>query len=250
MTYALRSADGTVTEAARVTEVIRDVLAPSDDLDRWRLRRVVTLSAAHRISADAAIRLMQSDRTSAARGLHVHAWIAATLRTQRAPSLTPSEEPFTRQWSRWRDAHPWPVHCIEQTVTTRDSPVVAGTFDAQLIDETGRRWLYDWKTVTTIPPTAHVDHVAQLGAYATLRDAVESDGTVTVRLNPCDRAAVVYLSVGALMTAEVNLVIARRIWRSVLSLWHDKQAVSSPRAAVPDCGSSSDQGRPLGATRP
>ena len=222
MTYKIQTPTG-VVQAARVTEVIRSVLA-APQLERWKLEQVASHAAqqvfdgAYDGPGDCVDSWERTSRGAAERGSRIHAWIAAVVNDAEPPSISMSDKPLADAFTDWLVDHPWRVLGTEVTVTTRDNPVVAGTLDA-LFAEGDDVILCDWKTCKKLPKKPYLDHIAQIGAYSSLRHRLSAAGTVGPRVPTVNSAAVVYLAPEGARTLYVDLFTAHLVWGAITTLY-------------------------------
>lgn len=224
MPYKLILPTGKTRKVPRVTEILRAGM-PKPAVYDWELRGVATWAAAHpevveQEGPDVAISGFRAGNTAAARGRAVHGWIAAYLKHENLPPLFPDEMGYTDAFKRWFDAHfdgrrPHDMR-VEQTLTDSDI-TVAGTADCIV----GRQ-LYDWKTVGSREDReAHIwpDHLAQLGAYASMTRPVVTGQVGRVSWPDIEVASIVRLySDGSHRTHTITgpeLDDAIRLWRAV-----------------------------------
>ena len=184
MPYKLTLPTGDTRRIPRVTEIIGAGM-PKPAVALWELRGVATWAAqnSHIVQEqgpDAAITAFRSDREAANRGNAVHRWIATILKGEPPPALLASQSGYKTAFTAWMvlnlDGSRLTDALIEQTLTNEDV-TVAGTADFILHGH-----LYDWKTVekhTDNDAGIWPDHLAQLGAYASMNRLVDARGNVS-----------------------------------------------------------------------
>ena len=178
MPYRLILDDGAVVTVPRVTEVVEAGM-PKPAIVAWERRGAVRWAADHPVAArhdpDAALRGFQRQQHAAQRGQTLHAWIAAMVAEEPMSPLPASHRGYQEAFSAWAEEH-HPVLAgalLEQTLCDY-AGTVAGRADCILADG----HLIDWKTTETLADRPWPDHVAQLGAYASMVRLVDDKGRV------------------------------------------------------------------------
>lgn len=205
----------------RVTEIIRQTLA-APALEHWKLCEVAAYA---RYEHDAerhgstgkeiVAAWNRNSRAAADRGTKIHRWIEATITGGQVPGLTLTERPYGRGFAAWMPTSGlnFRASTVELSVTTVRAEV-AGTLDFQGWTEDDRPVLCDWKTCSKIPSAPYLEHIVQLGAYASLRYLVHDFGSGR-RLPDPEEGFVVYVSPGRTKALRVTLPQAVAAWEHV-----------------------------------
>lgn len=214
--YKITKPTGESVVARRVTEVIRSAMA-KPALQEWELRQVATWCLASTYPAGTDPRTAIAEwrtfsRTAANRGTKVHKWICAQLTGAPTTALDKTLMPYADAWCKWLAAHaPGAPDLCETTLVERGFEV-AGTADAVF-----GNLLVDFKASERGSEKPWPDHVAQLGAYASMPLTADLDPAPVV-----DRVQIVSLHADRTYRVhEVSINRALRLWRACRTIAFD-----------------------------
>ena len=230
MPYTLTTPDGQTVTYARVTEVIRKVLA-RPALHEWEIKGAVEYAC--RVGGDPVTVLRdfrRQNRTAADRGTRIHAYAAAVLTGTTPPALLSSDKGYAWAFTNWlADNHERVAMThVEQTLC-RPWGKVAGTADA-LGERLGVRTVFDWKTVDELTDDPSIDQVAQIGAYASMTCLVADGKIIPAETLFIGTALVVQLAGdGTYREHEVEILTAVDLWDAILDVYRVLRRIEQDR---------------------